>query len=279
MWRDGTEEVIMKHYVITRFNICGPSMDWTLKRLDAMEKWHIPSLKSQTNKKFKYVLIVDDQTGTKIIHRLDRAINGLNGLDYCYLFDKRKEKRPTQIEFKEHYTTTDDCSWIDELKEIIKNEGVVLTSRIDNDDFYIPDTVDRIQRSVDETKIPYILEPEFCFFVGKSLIDFGVTRYNALLATQKNQISPACTLVEHGKVAETCYCGPHNKLGKKYSFDVIRGINWGRFGNGGHEFDANWDTNKIGKPVWPFNFRNYDEFINDKNVLNVLNKRKRIIPV
>jgi hypothetical protein len=265
----------MKHFVITRFNIGCPSKEWITDRLDMMKKWHIPSMKSQTNKNFTYCVIIDDKTDNDTRNKLDEMLVGLN---YLYLIDRRKNKDRSGI-FKEHGTTTDDCGWYDDLKNILRNENVVMTSRIDNDDFYIPNTVDRIQRSVNESKIPYLLEPEYCFFIGKTRLDFGVTRYNALLPSQKNQISPACTLVEYGNSAETCYCGAHNKLGNKYPFEIIRGINWGRFGNGAHEFDANWDTNKRGNPVWKFNFMNYDEFINNKDVLIMIRKRKDLIPV
>ena len=63
--------MIIKHYILTRFNLCGRNRDkskqstltkeWLHHRIKLFETYCLPSIKQQTNQNFKWLILFDYQ--------------------------------------------------------------------------------------------------------------------------------------------------------------------------------------------------------------------------
>ncbi|MDH3267335.1 MAG: glycosyltransferase [Ignavibacteria bacterium] len=181
----------MKHIVAIRFDY-KPSYYWLNERIDLFHKFTIKSLYNQTNKDFIFVII------TNVAHRLDPvifkdfdvvALNGNGGSIF------------------------NDAGMI--LKEYIRNNVEdnerVITSRLDNDDYYLPNYVNII-------KLYGVNEGDFVVDLRGYWFD---TRTNEYYTNKRyielNVTSPFLSMYSTNDLyLKTCYDLSHDKMGSKH---------------------------------------------------------------
>ena len=143
------------HYIITRFNlpVARPNKngvqqdhlgEWLYNRCALFEKYCLPSVNSQTNKNFKWILIFDRNTPVDIINKYRSDII-----------------EPVTFEKTEEQAEADVCQSV--LASYLKtNEkaDLILTSRLDNDDMLHKDFVEDLQKAAVKSfeKAPVVLQ-------------------------------------------------------------------------------------------------------------------------
>ena len=159
-----------KHYIITRMNVGiydqPKSKQWMEHRIELFEKYTLPSILRQTNKNFTWVLCFDERTPNEVICKYDY-------LDNVEIFwDRPKYWMKTK---------PPETDW-------------VITSRIDNDDYYYPNFVEDIQREFISRKMEMVIDIGFLILDEKTgnVYDLEKPLYN----------SPFITLCEWWHTAE-----------------------------------------------------------------------------
>jgi len=206
----------MIHFILTRFNLKlwprdkkGARIDreaWIVERMGLFEKYCYPSIKRQSCKEFRWVLLLDDSTPEKIVERLDKLREECPQMELC--------KVPVQ--YSQHFA---------ELFQKYVQRGMgeadkVLTTYLDNDDALSVDYVERVQAAAAKCQGRTVLTfAEGCqYFTGMRI----ATR----VSYPNNHF---ITLVEDAKNARTVYgLGSHYFL--KAGFDLkitqLEGLCW-----------------------------------------------------
>lgn len=138
------KEYRYKHFVITRFNIRANygcklknpdnnpmnrilDEDYLKERFDIFEKYTLPSMKQQTNQNFTWLILFHKNTPNIFKNKIEELKKKFNFID-LYFGDEEK------FSFSEY------CKY---KKENIK---YAITTRIDNDDMFSADYIDKIQQ-------------------------------------------------------------------------------------------------------------------------------------
>lgn len=136
-------EQLYKHFVITRFNIranYGCTLrnpdnnpmkrildeDYLNERFHIFEKYTLPSMKSQTNQNFTWLILFHQNTPNIFKKRIQELKDEFNFID-LYFDDKEK------------------FSFLEYCNNQGENIDYFITSRIDNDDMFSNDYIDRVQ--------------------------------------------------------------------------------------------------------------------------------------
>ena len=180
------------HYIFTRFNLLDdfdglktiynnpdvPDPDeWMEHRMELFRKFTLPSMQQQTCQDFKWLLSFAPETPPRYIEEVIRYENAIIICQYPRTWLRR------------HFT-----------------EGWLITSRIDNDDYYMPEFVETIQNQED------IFEPEIVDIDYRQLEQATGRLYTSARATPN---SPFLSLVEHikpGNEPKTCYYCSHTNM-------------------------------------------------------------------
>jgi hypothetical protein len=182
--KDKKKSTGFSHFILTRFNNGiydrEDSEKWMSERIKLFEA----TKKSVLSQKvaFKWILSFDSQTPDKVISEIitdDRMI-------------------PTTMDVRDYF------------KQAEIDTEFVITSRMDNDDLYLPGALKAIQLA---------FQPQVY------VIDIDYKQYDMVSGdyyTSGNQLkgerfrerptSPFLSLVEPATDIRTCYCRPHNKL-------------------------------------------------------------------
>ena len=178
-----------KHYIITRMNVGiydqPKSKEWMEHRIELFEKYTLPSILRQTNKNFTWVLCFDERTPNDIICKYDY-------LDNVEIFwDRPKYWMKTK---------PPETDW-------------VITSRIDNDDYYYPNFVEDIQREFINRKMEMVIDIGFLILDEKTgnVYDLEKPLYN----------SPFITLCEWWHTAEGVMVHEHTRAANLYKGYII----------------------------------------------------------
>lgn len=185
------------HIVMTRFNfgLYSPEKYWNYyenqnpelwmeKRLDLFENYCIPSIKKQTNKNFKWIILFDIKTPEKYKER----INKFTDL-YKPVFGNFTDITNTAI-------------------ELSKDFNLLITTRIDNDDEMLPNFIKTIQDNKDKCS-------DYPFFIN---LDNGYLRniQTNKINDFKGKSNMFISVVEKIENCKTIYeYGNHTQL-KKY---------------------------------------------------------------
>ena len=121
----------MNHFVVIRFNTGNTNLDWLEHRMKFFRAFTAPSLRSQTNHDFTPVLLVDPSTPDSIVDEIEEV-----GL--VYKTDAGQKLAPRTLEFKQF------------LFDKSKGDKWIITSRLDSDDGYSKDYIERTQSLVSE---------------------------------------------------------------------------------------------------------------------------------
>lgn len=136
----------MKHYLITEWNVDMLDLDWLHARQKLFERFTLPSVESQINKDFTWILVSDTRTPDsfkKVLEGYPAEVLYFNFEDYDWGdlsadIDHEVMKRSVDLELIDRplidYIGTPDTDYI-------------ITSRLDNDDAISIDHIDKIQTS------------------------------------------------------------------------------------------------------------------------------------
>ncbi len=197
------------HYLITRFNLKNPKWEltknnetllndeWMQDRMNLFENFCLPSVVSQKNKNFTWLLYFDSTTKEEYKTRI-------NALTANYINIK--------IFFIDGIDLFINC-----VKETIREETknpYLITSRIDNDDSIHIDFIDEIQkqfRSQDYMAVDvisgYTLQIEPIFMLGK----------------KEHIFNPFISLIEKNSYPKTVWSNDHNLWKKENRIIQIKG--------------------------------------------------------
>ena len=111
----------VQHMLLTRFNVQAfgdrpsPGLDWLLHRTDLFENVCFPSVASQTDQDFLWLLLLDVETPMSVLQRLFRL----------------QVRRSFELRFVSHF---DESTVREEIRRFRTAAPYLLTTRLDNDD-------------------------------------------------------------------------------------------------------------------------------------------------
>ena len=188
-----------KHYILTRFNLgvysdnnpyrqhVGDAEQWMAHRLDLFERLCLPSVLSQTWRNFTWLLAFDEDTPRRILLRYDYIDNVQIIYEQPHLWLRRQKP---------------ECEWL-------------LTSRIDNDDWYAPQFAERLQDA--------FMERTEVVDVNYEAVDLNTSKHYASGRRRAN--SPFLSLYEPwGNNPMTAMGRPHSIMPDIYSSRRLDGV-------------------------------------------------------
>ena len=186
-----------EHIVLTRFNVRlddGPSKgtdpDWLEKRFKLFETFCYPSLLSQTNKKFKWIVLFDDLTPE---HFRERALSYAKWPIYNpefvnFAFSEGVGCPPGVMSIIERHVSS-DCRFL-------------ITTRVDNDDAVAKNFIQKIQDCFRAQDVEGISFP------------IGLQLYQGRLYLDYSMGNHYISLIEKFRAGSfhTVFTRPHNEL-------------------------------------------------------------------
>jgi hypothetical protein len=151
------------HFIITRFNcelniskhsLC-LDLEWLKHRIDIFEKICFPSVKSQSSKNFKWLVLLHANSPQWLVDRFQKLTLKLSNLEAVYIGEKLSRRL------------------VQELVSIRRNPKAphLLTTRLDSDDGLATSFVKEIQKNLTLSPLPYLLN------FSSGLIKFGNNLY------------------------------------------------------------------------------------------------------
>lgn len=129
----------MKHCLITPWNLDMLDMEWLEARQKLFEKFCLPSVLSQTNKDFEWILVSDLRTPDIFKKVLDEYPATVLYADVGEGLKAARTKQLRAIQLEESVAAP--------IKEYLetKDEGLIVTTRLDSDDAISTNHIDKIQ--------------------------------------------------------------------------------------------------------------------------------------
>jgi len=195
----------MKHFIITRFNYHA-GYEHMEQRLEMFNKFTRPSIEAQTSKNFEWLILGHPPLDVEIrevahsFHEVNKGIMGVGYLQY--------------------------------IKELTKNEDLVLMTRLDNDDMLMPTYVEDMQKEVTKPELYEFRGYRLDLRNGAFYID---TRHRA------NVTSPFITLAQEPKNLKSVYAHNHGHMWQFFKLHIIEKRNWVQIIH-----DTNWVLNRGG---------------------------------
>ncbi|WP_229734128.1 glycosyltransferase [Flavobacterium orientale] len=192
-----------KHYLVTRFNLKNKKWDvtknneslltdqWMEHRMELFENYCLPSVVSQTNNNFKWLLFFDISTST-IFQKRILDIAQENKFIKCFFIDGME-------------------NFQDAIKEFIAKDAkeipYIITSRIDNDDCVSKFYIDEIQKQFNFQK-----------YLAVDFVSGYTLSLNPVMLGKKEQIyNPFISLIEENNNPKTVWHNDHNQWKKEKS--------------------------------------------------------------
>ncbi|WP_291117078.1 glycosyltransferase [Flavobacterium sp. UBA6135] len=192
-----------KHYLITRFNLRNKKWDvtknneslltdqWMNHRMELFENYCLPSVKSQNNKNFTWLLFFDITTSDVFKNWILNTTKDTNFIQ-CFFIDGMD-------------------SFSDSIKEFIAKDASsfthIITSRIDNDDCVSKFYIDEIQKQFNFQK-----------YLAVDFVSGYTLSLNPVMLGKKEQIyNPFISLIEENKNPKTVWHNDHNQWKKEKS--------------------------------------------------------------
>lgn len=209
----------VKHYLITQWNCDIYDLDWLNNRRKIFEKFCLPSVESQKNTDFEWILVSDSRTPDKFKSILEAYPATVIYPDF------------ENYDWEEHAPPCNDLSSImkrstqlEYIKQILVNHlsipldtDYVITSRCDNDDCIAVDHISRIQR-IFYTQFSRPKDERFWLSLVR-----GMKWCNRKVYPFNSASNPFISFVEIPKNLETCYQVCHTLArNTKYPFYSIR---------------------------------------------------------
>jgi putative rhamnosyltransferase len=189
------------HVLLTRFNLPSVSAEsiirakdgWLQQRVELFERYCLPSVRSQTNKEFHWIIYFDPESPEWLMRRI-------------------REHRPLGLYepfFRSSVNRAELCADIRTVVGVPRAE--LITTNLDNDDGLATDFIDRIQlagRKGERTAL-YIAE--------------GLIKSENKLYTFNDPRNAFCSVRETWKSPITCWSNWHNLLGENWPVIEIGG--------------------------------------------------------
>lgn len=190
-----------KHYLITRFNLRNKKWDvtknneslltdqWMNHRMELFENYCFPSVNSQINKNFTWLLFFDITTSDVFKNRI-LEITKDSDFIHCFFIDGMD-------------------SFSNSIKEFIAKDASsfshIITSRIDNDDCVSKFYIDEIQKQFNFQK-----------YLAVDFVSGYTLSLNPVMLGKKEQIyNPFISLIEENKNPKTVWHNDHNQWKKE----------------------------------------------------------------
>jgi Putative rhamnosyl transferase len=184
----------MQHFVLTRLALGRPSSEWLAKRIVIFEKYCAASVRSQTERDFKWFL----------------ALNP-NIPDW---FTKRVVAAAPDAVLAYHNGPRDQVNWRKLIEPFIRS-GRLVTTRLDNDDMLHKDFIAIVRHAARSSRLDFVID----FPVGYQL------RLSDLQCRTFVRSAPThfLSLVEAGIHRQLAYCQQHQKMGALFPILRIEG--------------------------------------------------------
>ena len=176
-----------RHLILTRFNVrieqnAPPSRDWLEHRFDLFERFCLPSVHSQTNANFDWVVFCHPGMPVALLERMEAL---------------REWKAFRPIYF---YSVFDQAMVRAAISELVHGFSHLITTRLDNDDAVSRTFIETIQKHFTGQDF------EFLNFTNGYIWQQG-TVYSG-----QHWSNPFISLVERAENYATVYCGNHMDL-------------------------------------------------------------------
>ena len=206
----------MKHYLITQWNCDLYDLEWLKKRQKLFEHFTIPSVMSQTNKNFEWILVSDTRTPDEF----KKILNNYPATILYHDFENFEwENAPVEDMSDPIMKRSVQLEYISSvISDFIGKQGTdyIITSRCDNDDAIAVNHIDKIQVSADK----YWNNKEFTdrFWVN---IVRGFKWDRGMVYPKSTNKSPFISFVEpdNGDLLTTYQCC--HTLAPKSKFEVV----------------------------------------------------------
>jgi hypothetical protein len=184
------------HFILTKFNVrtfqdskrgCDP--DWLETRFNIFQEFCYPSVHSQSNQNFKWLVFFDTNTPEIFKERISE-------------FSVWENFVPLYLDFPLPYGEFSDAARAVVREQVTDGCEYLITTWLDNDDSICVDYVDMIQDNFTQQEsetINFILGYQLCN--GKAYIDFEISNHFISLIEKYNPDS-----------FKTCLCRPHKQL-------------------------------------------------------------------
>jgi hypothetical protein len=214
------QENAMKHYLVTPWNMDMLDVEWMTERHTLFEEVCLPSVMSQKNKDFEWLLIADERTPKSFKKRLEAypATILYSKFDCDSVFASiPKESRVKLLDSPLLQRAIGlECSTAVPLRKYIGKQDTdyIITSRLDSDDAISIDHIDKIQK---HAKLQYNGKRFWLNLVrGLKLCRGNVYPINA-------QANPFISFVEPPHKVRTAYCVSHGQAPKsEYPLSQVR---------------------------------------------------------
>jgi len=161
-----------EHLVITRFNVKlhdgtlnskGNNPDWLAERFKLFDTYCYPSVRNQTNKRFKWIVLFDDRTPERFTER---------ALSYV----KWKNYNPEFVNFALHEETGCPPGLISIIEKYVSSDcQFLITTRVDNDDSVCKNFIQMIQNQFHAQDIEGIVFPlGYQLYQGNLYLDYSM---------------------------------------------------------------------------------------------------------
>ncbi len=140
----------MKHYLITPWNIDNLDPEWLTERHQLFEQYCLPSVQSQTNKNFEWVLIADAHTPDIFKSKINAYPAEVIYFDFEDFDLKLPEKALRHIRWEAWRGVNLEYAIAPPLRDYIGtlDTDYVITSRLDSDDAISTNHIAKIQKYV-----------------------------------------------------------------------------------------------------------------------------------
>jgi hypothetical protein len=193
---------MFQHLLITRFNLKNPDWkftknndtllddQWMKDRMELFQNYCLPSVVSQTNKNFKWLLFFDSSTSDFFKNEIQKTV-----LDYSNILIFYINGMP---EF--------DSSILKYVSENTKDKPYLITSRIDNDDCIHIDFINEVQQKFNNQNFM-----AFDFIKGYTL----QVEPKIMLGKKEHIFNPFISLIEKNENPKTVWHYVHNMWKKE----------------------------------------------------------------
>ena len=186
----------IQHFVLTRFNIASPGREsdirnrpgWLSRRFALFEKYCLPSMAAQTERRFEWIIYFDENTPEEFRDRIRNA----------------QKVAPFEARFVGITRMSDVAR--DVVERIGAETQRVLTTRLDNDDAVSSDFVASIRAKAAECNEDTVLN-----------FPHGVALRAGSIFTAYDESNPFTSLIESRDEVQTIWAAQHRDLGTKWN--------------------------------------------------------------
>jgi hypothetical protein len=179
------------HIIVTRVNVLRDdwTQDWLNDRLIIFKRFCYPTIYSQSNQNFKWIVFFSHRTPTSFQNEINKLKEGFPNFIPVFVTDYYYE-------------------YMEVIKRYInKDSQFIITSRVDADDGYALDYIDEIQ------KVFYEVEPPVVINFNNGFI------YNLeenKLFIRNHYTNAFCTLIERVEGFKSIWVTDHRELGQLF---------------------------------------------------------------